>query len=104
MVEQVKQGDDARLDDKMRTLVDIARTRASQARGVDRGRCRTARAAGASDADVQLAVLISAAFCMYNRMVEGFRARTPASIDAYADRARQIAEFGYSMPSGSARR
>ena len=32
-----------------------------------------AAAAGATDADVQLAVLIAAAFSMYNRMVDGFR-------------------------------
>ncbi len=104
MVEQVKQGDDARLDDKMRTLVDIARIVRRKPAELTAGDVQTARAAGASDADVQLAVLISAAFCMYNRMVDGFRARTPASIDAYTDRARQIAEFGYSMPSGSAQR
>ena len=33
---------------------------------------------------------------MYNRMVEGFRARTLPSEDAYRARAAQIAEFGYS--------
>lgn len=104
MVEQVKQGDDARLDDKMRALIDIARTVRRAPAELTAADVERACAAGASDADVQLAVLISAAFCMYNRMVEGFRARTPASIDAYADRARQIAEYGYSMPSGSARR
>jgi alkylhydroperoxidase family enzyme len=32
----------------------------------------TARAAGATDADVQLAVLIASAFSMYNRLVDGF--------------------------------
>jgi hypothetical protein len=55
-----------------------------------------ARSAGATDADVQLAVLIASAFSMYNRMVEGFRARTPGAVDAYRDRAAQIAELGYS--------
>ena len=47
---------------------------------------------------MQLAVLIAAAFCMYNRMVDGFRARTPGSVEAYSERAREIAEFGYSAP------
>jgi hypothetical protein len=55
-----------------------------------------AHAAGASEADVQLAVLIAAAFSMYNRMVEGFRARTLPSADAYRARAGEIAEHGYS--------
>jgi hypothetical protein len=55
-----------------------------------------AHAARASDADVQLAVLIAAAFSMYNRMVEGFRARTPPTAEAYRGRADEIASHGYS--------
>jgi hypothetical protein len=55
-------------------------------------------AAGASDADVQLAVLVAAAFSMYNRMVEGFRAKTPPTAEAFHARAAEIAENGYSDP------
>ena len=47
---------------------------------------------------MQLAVLISAAFSMYNRMVDGLRARTPADTDAYRARAAEIAADGYSGP------
>jgi hypothetical protein len=57
-----------------------------------------ALAAGAADADIQLAVLIASTFSMYNRLVDGFRARTPADVDAYRERAAQIAEHGYSAP------
>lgn len=57
-----------------------------------------ARSAGASDADVQLAVLISAGFSMYNRLVDGFRANTPPTIEVYSARAADIAEHGYSAP------
>ena len=53
----------------------------------------------ASDADVQLAVLIASAFSMYNRMVDGFRAVTPPSAEAYRERAAEIAEHGYSAPA-----
>ena len=62
---------------------------------------------GSSDQDVQLAVLIAAAFSMYNRIVEGFRARTPPTAAVYRERAEQIAEHGYSdgrvtsAPAGS---
>jgi uncharacterized peroxidase-related enzyme len=104
LVEQVKQGDHARLGEKLRALIHIARIVRAQPAELTLADIEQACAAGASDADVQLAVLIAAAFCMYNRMVEGFRARTPASIEAYSERARQIAEFGYSMPPGGARR
>jgi hypothetical protein len=55
----------------------------------------SARDAGATDADVQLAVLIAAAFSMYNRIVEGFRAKTPPTAEAYRARASEIAEHGY---------
>jgi hypothetical protein len=56
-------------------------------------------AAGATDADVQLAVLIAAAFSMYNRVVDGFRARTAPSVEVYSQRAADIAEHGYSAPA-----
>jgi hypothetical protein len=59
----------------------------------------SARAAGATDADVQLAVLIAAAFSMYNRLVEGFRARTAPTPDAYRARAEEIAAHGYGAPA-----
>ena len=55
-----------------------------------------ATAAGASDGDTQLTVLIASAFCMYNRMVDGLRAKTPPTADAFAPRAKEIAEHGYS--------
>ena len=35
---------------------------------------------------------------MYNRMVDGLRARTPPSADAYRARAVEIADHGYSDP------
>ena len=58
-----------------------------------------ALAAGATDADVQLAVLIASAFSMYNRLVDGFRAQDAARAEAYRERAGQIAEHGYSAPA-----
>jgi hypothetical protein len=33
---------------------------------------------------------------MYNRMVDGLRAKTPESGEAFRERARQIADHGYS--------
>jgi len=37
---------------------------------------------------------------MYNRIVDGLRARTPASPEAYRAHAAEIAEGGYSDPRG----
>ena len=96
LLDQIKLGSSEGLNDKMTALVHIARTVRREPRDLTAADVAAAQAAGASDADVQLAVLIAAAFSMYNRMVEGFRARTLPSADAYRARASEIAEHGYS--------
>jgi uncharacterized peroxidase-related enzyme len=96
VIDLIKQGSSEGLDDKMQALLHIARTVRREPRGLTDADVATAHAAGATDADVQLAVLIAAAFSMYNRMVEGFRAKTPPTAEAYRARAHEIAEHGYS--------
>jgi uncharacterized peroxidase-related enzyme len=99
LLETLKLGSSDGFDPKMRALLHIARTVRANARQLSAHDTDAACAAGASDADVQLAVLIAAAFSMYNRIVDGFRARTPADVAMYSARAGEIAEFGYSGPS-----
>jgi uncharacterized peroxidase-related enzyme len=96
LVDVVKVGSSEGFDDKMQALLHISRTVRRQPRDLTAEDIAAARTAGASDGDVQLAVLIAAAFSMYNRMVEGFRARTPPTAEAYRSRASEIAEHGYS--------
>ncbi|HZU83869.1 MAG TPA: hypothetical protein VE987_13170 [Polyangiaceae bacterium] len=96
LVDAVKNGDGTRLSAKMRALVGVARTVQRRARSLTRDDVARALDAGATDADTQLAVLIASAWCMYNRMVDGLRAPTPSSADAYRARAVEIAEHGYS--------
>ena len=96
LVDVIKLGSSEGFDDKMRALLQIARTVRREPRDLTAADVEAAHAAGATDADVQLAVLIAAAFSMYNRMVEGFRARTLPSADAYRARAAEIAAHGYS--------
>jgi uncharacterized peroxidase-related enzyme len=95
VVESVKLGGDEGLDAKMRALLQLARGVQRGARGVKREDVERATKAGASDGDTQLVVLIAAAFCMYNRMVDGLRAKTPATPEAYRARAGEIADYGY---------
>ena len=99
LIDMIKDGATDGLTDRMRALVHIARIVARRPRELTAADIAPARAAGATDADVQLAVLIAAAFSMYNRIVEGFRAKTPPSPEAYRERASEIAERGYSMPA-----
>ena len=96
LVDEIKVGSFDRFSPKMRALIQIARTVGRAARDLTADDVAVATASGASDGDVQLAVLIAAAFSMYNRMVDGLRARTPAALETYRPRAVQIAEHGYS--------
>jgi uncharacterized peroxidase-related enzyme len=98
LVEDIKHGSSERFDAKMQGLLHIARTVQRQPLDLTAADVDAATSAGATDADVQLAVLISAAFSMYNRLVDGFRARTAPSADVYRERAAEIAEHGYSAP------
>lgn len=96
LVRDVKDGHYNMVSRKMRELIRIALKVRDHARKLQYTDVQQAVDEGATDEDVQLAVLISAAFCMYNRMVDGMRARTPSDPTAYQQRARQIADFGYS--------
>ena len=80
------------LDAKMQALLHISRTVQRAPRGLSPTDVEAAHAAGASDGDVQLAVLIAAAFSMYNRMVDGLGARTPPTTEGYAARRRDRRE------------
>ena len=98
LIDVVKLGSSDGFDAKMRALLHIARTVRRDPLDLTVADVEAATAAGASDGDVQLAVLIASAFSMYNRLVDGFRARTAPVTEAYRERAGEIAERGYSAP------
>jgi uncharacterized peroxidase-related enzyme len=99
VIDDIKQGSSTGVGEKMEALLHISRTVRRDPLDLTPADVAAAHAAGASDGDVQLAVLIAAAFSMYNRMVDGFRAKTPPSAEAYRPRAAEIAEHGYSSPA-----
>jgi AhpD family alkylhydroperoxidase len=99
LLEEAKRGSSEGFDAKMQALLHIARTVRGDPLALTAADVEAARAGGATDGDVQLAVLIASAFSMYNRMVDGLRARTAPTTDAYRARAVEIAENGYSAPS-----
>jgi uncharacterized peroxidase-related enzyme len=101
VIDDIKQGSSEGVDAKMQALLHISRTVRRDPLDLTAADVAAAHATGASDGDVQLAVLIAAAFSMYNRMVDGFRAKTPPTADAYRPRAAEIAEHGYSSPAVS---
>jgi uncharacterized peroxidase-related enzyme len=99
LLEVVKVGSSEGYDPKMQALLHVARTVGRDSLKLTADDVAAAKAAGATDADVQLAVLIASAFSMYNRLVDGFRARTAPVTEVYRERADEIAANGYSAPS-----
>ncbi len=59
-----------------------------------------ARAEGASDVEIHDTVLIAAAFCMFNRYVDGLATVAPKEPGAYAQIAQHIVAAGYLAPTG----
>ncbi|HYF45409.1 MAG TPA: hypothetical protein VD926_04315, partial [Acidimicrobiales bacterium] len=54
-----------------------------------------ARSAGATDVELHDTVLIAAAFCMFNRYVDGLATWAPPERGDYAEVGRMIVEHGY---------
>jgi hypothetical protein len=59
-----------------------------------------AREAGATDLEIHDTVLIAAAFCLYNRYVDGLATTLPDAPADYAAMAEQIVSTGYGAASG----
>jgi hypothetical protein len=54
-----------------------------------------ARQHGATDKEIHDTVLIAAAFCMYNRYVDGLATWAPTDANMYRENGRRLAEVGY---------
>jgi uncharacterized peroxidase-related enzyme len=80
---------------KVRALLEIAGEVQQGGKAVREESVRAARSAGATDREIHDAVLIAAAFCMFNRYVDGLATLAPANAAAYAENARIILEKGY---------
>lgn len=98
IIESIKLGTTNRLSAKLQALLQISKVVRVRALDLTSSEVAAAKAAGASDGDVQLTILIAAAFSMYNRIVDGFRARTPRDACSFEARSIQIATFGYLDP------
>lgn len=96
LVNQVLEDPDkAPISDKMKALLSIAGSAQESGKYVTAAQVEAAKNAGATDKDIHDTVLITAAFCMFNRYVDGLASNTPSDLSSYPLRARQIAEKGY---------
>jgi uncharacterized peroxidase-related enzyme len=85
----------AEISDKLKALLAVAGKVQRGGLEVSEADVDRARAEGASDKEIHDTVLIAAAFCMYNRYVDGLATWAPREPEAYRDTGRRLAEEGY---------
>jgi uncharacterized peroxidase-related enzyme len=96
LVDQVRKDYNlAPISDKLKSLLQVAGKVQQGGKLVTPEDIENARKHGATDKDIHDTVLIAAAFCMFNRYVDGLGATTPTDLSTYPPRARQVAENGY---------
>jgi uncharacterized peroxidase-related enzyme len=85
----------APVNDKLKALLIIAGKVREDGRLVTAADIERARTAGADDKAIHDTVLIAAAFCMFNRYVDGLGTWAPAEPEAYKESGIRLATKGY---------
>lgn len=80
---------------KLKSLLSIAGSVQKGGRYVTTEQIQHAKELGATDKEIHDTVLIAAAFCMFNRYVDGLNTWAPQDRQVYVDRAKMRAEEGY---------
>ena len=96
IVEQVKANPaTAPISEKLKALLQIAGKVQKDARTVAAADVERALDCGATDTEIHDTVLIAAAFCMYNRYVDGLATWAPEDPEIYKTNAKRIKNEGY---------
>jgi uncharacterized peroxidase-related enzyme len=96
IVKQVKTDlQSAPISAKLKTLLIIAGKVQRDGKLVTAGDVENARREGATAMEIHDTVLIAAAFCMYNRYVDGLNTWQPRDDGMYAEMGKHLAEHGY---------
>jgi len=85
----------ADISDKLKALLVIASKVQKGGKHVTAEDVQNARDLGATDVEIHDAVLIAAAFCMYNRYVDGLATVQPHDDEMYRQRGKRVAREGY---------
>jgi uncharacterized peroxidase-related enzyme len=85
----------ANISNKLKALLSIAASVQKGGKNVTADQIEKAGSEGATDKEIHDTVLIAAAFCMYNRYVDGLATWAPQDRQLYVNRAPQRAEEGY---------
>lgn len=96
VVDAVRQDfENAPVSPKLKALLAIAAKVQEGGKRVAESDIDRARDAGATDIEIHDAVLIAAAFCMFNRYVDGLATLTPEDEASYDEMGRRMAKEGY---------
>ena len=85
----------APISEKLKSLLQIAGKVQKSGKSVLPEDIENAKQQGATDRDIHDTVLIAAAFCLFNRYVDGLATIAPQDMSSYPLRAQQIVEKGY---------
>jgi uncharacterized peroxidase-related enzyme len=85
----------AEISPKLKALLNIAGKVQQDGKLVTSADIEAARQEGATDIEIHDTVLIAAAFCMYNRYVDGLGTNQPANPAFYRERGKRVAREGY---------
>jgi uncharacterized peroxidase-related enzyme len=85
----------AEVSDKLKALLNIAGKVQKGGKQVTAQDVVRARQCGATDKEIHDSVLIAAAFCMYNRYVDGLATPQPLEREVYREMGESMAREGY---------
>ena len=90
--------ENAAVSDKLKALLAIAGRVQADPKTVTPALVQAAREQGATDLELHDTVLIAAAFCMYNRYVDGLATWQPRDAEMYRMMGERLAGSGYAQP------
>lgn len=99
LIDQLKRDyTSAPVSDKLKSLLAIAGKLQKGGKHVTTEDVERARAKGASDKEIHDTVLIAAAFCMFNRYVDGLATWQPHDSEMYREMGKRLATRSYTVP------
>jgi len=93
----------AGISHKLKALLNIAGKVQEGGKQVTSEDVARARQQGATDKEIHDTVLIAAAFCMFNRYVDGLATWAPENAEMYRENGKRLAEIGYVHSTDSLR-
>jgi uncharacterized peroxidase-related enzyme len=96
LIDDIKRGlPNTPVSEKLRALLSIAHKVQKGGKEVTEEVIAQARELGATDQEIHDTVLIAAAFCMFNRYVDGLGTWAPETNEAYTEMGERMAHVGY---------